>query len=86
MLGHKSEQRVFRPVELLRLLIAGDFHGDDRNIGAGIDLGPALCCQGGIDGSLDPIKVQSIFRLNLRPRVGLVSREVRAAIVVGSPL
>src|SRR6266852_458558 len=65
------------------LLILGDFHGYDRNIAARIHLGPAFCCQGGIDGSFDSVDKQGVLRLNAFPRVGLVLPEVDAAIVIG---
>src|SRR6266446_3016675 len=66
-----------------RLLIAGDFHGDNRNVAARVHLGPTFCRQGGINGSLDSIYVEGIFRLNLLPRVSSVLREVCTAIVIG---
>src|ERR1700730_9425127 len=49
------------------LLVARHFDGYDGNIAAGIHLGPAFCCQGGVDGTLDPIDIQSIFRFDLLP-------------------
>src|SRR5258708_5657644 len=42
-----------------------------------------LCCQGGIDGILDSVNNKWILRLDALPRVGLVLREVCAAIVIG---
>src|SRR5215469_8163634 len=68
------------------LLIAGDLDGYYGNIAAGIHLGPAFCSQSNIDGILDAIHIQRIFRLNVFPRVGLVLSEVCAAIEVGLDL
>src|SRR6266478_8555596 len=65
------------------LLVLRDLHGYDRNVTARIHLGPTLCCQGGIDGILDSVNNKWILRLDALPRVGLVLREVCAAIVIG---
>jgi hypothetical protein len=46
------------------LSIAGHLDGYDGDIAAGIHLGPAFRSQGGIDGTLDAIDIQGIFRGN----------------------
>ena len=49
---------------------------DDRNIAAGIHLGPTLCRQGGVHSVLDSIDIEGVFRLYGLPTICLVLTEV----------
>ena len=68
------------------LLILRHLNGDDGDVTIGINLGPAFCCQRSIDSTLDAINIQGIFRLNVFPRIGLVLREVSAAVLISLAL
>ena len=65
------------------LLILRGLQRNDRDITAGIYLGPAFCRQSGINRRLYSVDIQGILGLHLFPRVGFVLPEVRGVIIIG---